>query len=160
MLNRTLGLLHKYCDGALPAAAADVAAADSQHPLRLAAEEGVAKAAEAYNALAPHLALEATVAVAMRGNLYLEETAPWSDLKKVGGVFFAFHEGRGGWGGFRRNATHTTTVTTTFHNFNNTKITTNTNTRNRAPTIRRRRQAACWWRCWRRRASWPSSWPP
>jgi methionyl-tRNA synthetase len=85
MLNRTLGLLHKYCEGTLPASAAD--AAPDGHPLRAAAAEGAARAAAAFGELAPHAALEAAVAVAQRGNLLLEETAPWTALKKVrGGV--------------------------------------------------------------------------
>lgn len=133
MLNRTLGLLHKYCSGVLPAGADEVRGAvlgqcrcgckrhwavvgpccygildllqqimrlcrlkpnpptlrpqvapDASHPLRAAAAEGVDKVAAAYAALSPHTALEAVVAVASRGNLYLEETAPWTALKKVG----------------------------------------------------------------------------
>lgn len=89
MLNRTLGLLHKYCDGKLPASADEAAPAVAQgdgdqreHPLRAAAAEGAARAAAAYGGMAPHLALDAAVAVAVRGNLFLEETAPWTALKK------------------------------------------------------------------------------
>jgi methionyl-tRNA synthetase len=78
-----LGLLHKYCAGTLPASASDVAPSAAGHPLRAAAEEGAARAAEAYAAMAPHLALEAVVGVATRGNLFMEEVAPWTALKKV-----------------------------------------------------------------------------
>ncbi len=41
MLNRTLGLLHKYCDGRMPVGAGEAAGAD--HPLRVAVAEGVDK---------------------------------------------------------------------------------------------------------------------
>lgn len=82
MLNRTLGLLRKYCDGKLPCSAVEAAAED--HPLRMTTAEKVGETQHAYASLAPHAAIIAVVAIAARGNLYLEETAPWTALKKVG----------------------------------------------------------------------------
>eukprot|EP00877_Chromochloris_zofingiensis_P009988 jgi/Chrzof1/5242/Cz15g18150.t1 len=80
MLNRTLGLLRKYCDGKLPCSAVEAAAED--HPLRMTTAEKVGETQHAYASLAPHAAIIAVVAIAARGNLYLEETAPWTALKK------------------------------------------------------------------------------
>lgn len=43
----------------------------------------VTAAAEAYKELRLHDALEAVVAIANRGNLYMEQVAPWTAFKKV-----------------------------------------------------------------------------
>ena len=43
----------------------------------------VTAAAEAYEDLRLHDALEAVVAIASRGNLYMEQVAPWTAFKKV-----------------------------------------------------------------------------
>ena len=40
-------------------------------------------AADAYEELRMHDALEAALAIANRGNLYMEEVAPWTAFKKV-----------------------------------------------------------------------------
>lgn len=56
---RTLGLLRKSLDSTLPCSAEEAAPAGSDHPLRLACEEKVAAAAAAYEALQPHVAVEA-----------------------------------------------------------------------------------------------------
>ncbi|KAF8062044.1 OVA1 [Scenedesmus sp. PABB004] len=82
MLNRTLGLLTKNCGGALPAGAAEAAPAGAGHALRDAVEAAVPAAAAAYARLSPHAAVEACLGIAAAGNLYLEQTAPWSALKK------------------------------------------------------------------------------
>jgi len=85
MLNRTLGLLRKNCDGKLPCSANDAVAATEAgevHPLKAACEQQVAAAAAAYSKLAPHTAVEALLGIAAAGNLYLEQTAPWTALKK------------------------------------------------------------------------------
>ncbi|EIE27159.1 methionyl-tRNA synthetase [Coccomyxa subellipsoidea C-169] len=79
LLNRTLGLLRKNCAGSLPLAAAAVPA---DNPLRAVAELEVAAAALAYEELRLHDALEAVVAIAGRGNLYMEQMAPWTAFKK------------------------------------------------------------------------------
>ncbi len=43
----------------------------------------VTAAAQAYEELRLHDALEAVVAIANRGNLYMEQVAPWTAFKKV-----------------------------------------------------------------------------
>ena len=43
----------------------------------------MAAAAGAYEELRLHDALEAVVAIAGRGNLYMEQVAPWTAFKKV-----------------------------------------------------------------------------
>lgn len=43
----------------------------------------VKAAGEAYEELRLHDAMEAVVAIASRGNLYMEQTAPWTAFKKV-----------------------------------------------------------------------------
>jgi methionyl-tRNA synthetase len=94
MLNRTLGLLRKNFDAGLPCSAAEAIAAaagdagdageqqQQQHPLVAVCEQQVAAAAAAYEKLAPHHAVEAVLAISAAGNLYLEQTAPWTALKK------------------------------------------------------------------------------
>jgi methionyl-tRNA synthetase len=80
LLNRTLGMLHKYYPGGgLPATSDDATLAPE---LRAAVEKGVQEAAEAYDRLAPHQAVEAVLAAAVSGNRFLEEAAPWTALKK------------------------------------------------------------------------------
>jgi methionyl-tRNA synthetase len=84
MLNRTLGLLRKNFDAGLPCSAVEAVAAagEEQHPLVAVCEQQVAAAAAAYEKLAPHQAVEAVLAISAAGNLYLEQTAPWTALKK------------------------------------------------------------------------------
>ncbi|WIA38275.1 hypothetical protein OEZ86_001615 [Tetradesmus obliquus] len=89
MLNRTLGLLRKNYEAGLPCSAAEAVAVaageeqqQQQHPLVAVCEQQVAAAAAAYGKLAPHQAVEAVLAISAAGNLYLEQTAPWSALKK------------------------------------------------------------------------------
>lgn len=96
MLNRTLGLLRKNCAGQLPEGASAAAAALLQtaeegssssssgmhHPLQQACADAVAAAADAYGRAAPHAAIDALLGIAAAGNLYLEQTAPWTAFKK------------------------------------------------------------------------------
>lgn len=79
---RTLGLLRKSLDSTLPCSAATAAPADSSNPLREACEQQVAAAAAAYEALTPHAAVEAVLGIATAGNLYVDQQAPWTALKK------------------------------------------------------------------------------
>ncbi|KAK9837446.1 hypothetical protein WJX81_003493 [Elliptochloris bilobata] len=79
LANRALNLLHKNCAAALPAAAADVPV---DNPLRAYAAAQVEAAAAAYDGLALHEAVEAALAVAARGNLYMAKTEPWTAYKK------------------------------------------------------------------------------
>jgi methionyl-tRNA synthetase len=98
MLNRTLAVLRKNYDAGLPYSAVEAAAAapvpaavdgeagdeqqQQQHPLVVACEQQVAAAAAAYGELAPHRAVEAVLAISAAGNLYLEQTAPWTAFKR------------------------------------------------------------------------------
>lgn len=79
---RTLGLLRKSLDSTLPCSAEAAAPADSNNPLRVACEQQVAAAAAAYEALAPHTAVEALLGIAAAANLYVDQQAPWTALKK------------------------------------------------------------------------------
>ncbi|GLC44167.1 hypothetical protein PLESTB_000900900 [Pleodorina starrii] len=78
-LNRTLNLLAKFHDRTIPM---DAASLPADHPLRLLASERLPSAAAAYGSLSFHEAAEAVLAVASRSNQYLEETQPWTKLKK------------------------------------------------------------------------------
>jgi len=80
LLNRTLGMLHRYYpDGRLPADSADPTLAPE---LRELVAKSVADAADAYSRLAPHAAVEAVLAGAAGGNRFLEEAAPWTALRR------------------------------------------------------------------------------
>ncbi|KAG2446032.1 hypothetical protein HXX76_000634 [Chlamydomonas incerta] len=78
-LNRTLNLLAKFHEGAIPL---DSAALPADLPLRQLAAEKLPAAAAAYGSLSFHEAAEAVLALASRSNQYLEETQPWTKLKK------------------------------------------------------------------------------
>ncbi len=80
MLNRTLNLLKKNCGGQLPSSSSDL---PSDHPLIAAVAEHIPQAAASYERMAFHTAAEAVLAIAGRGNLFLEEKAPWTAFKKV-----------------------------------------------------------------------------
>lgn len=79
---RTLGLLRKSLDSSLPCSAHDAAPAGSSNPLREACEQQVAAAAAAYESLSPHAAVEALLGIAAAANLYVDQQAPWTALKK------------------------------------------------------------------------------
>ena len=51
--------------------------------ITLALRAQVSAAEAAYDELRLHDALEAAIAIAGRGNLYMEEVAPWTALKKA-----------------------------------------------------------------------------
>ncbi|KXZ49919.1 hypothetical protein GPECTOR_19g370 [Gonium pectorale] len=78
-LNRTLNLLAKFHDRTIPL---DAASLPADLPLRVLAAERLPAAASAYGSLAFHDAAEAVLALASRSNQYLEETQPWTKLKK------------------------------------------------------------------------------
>ncbi len=72
--------------GPLPCALPSVPRAASlpaDCPLRVLAAERLPAAASAYGSLSFHEAAEAVLALASRSNQYLEETQPWTKLKKV-----------------------------------------------------------------------------
>lgn len=77
-----MGLLRKSLDSTLPCSAEAAAPAGSDHVLRKACEESVAAAAAAYQRLAPHAAVEALLGIAAAANLYVDQAAPWTALKK------------------------------------------------------------------------------
>lgn len=79
LLNRTLNLLKKNCEGCLPI---DSNALSADHPLRVTAAASIPAAATGYDRLRFHDALEAALALSSRGNRYLEESAPWTAFKK------------------------------------------------------------------------------
>eukprot|EP00850_Spirogloea_muscicola_P019358 SM000189S04075 [mRNA] locus=s189:66791:70607:- [translate_table: standard] len=79
LLNRTLGLLKKNCQGVIPA---DITAVSDDHRLRLAARSNVELARSCYVRLDFSRACEVVLAVATAGNLYLDDRAPWSQFKR------------------------------------------------------------------------------
>ncbi|GFR46467.1 hypothetical protein Agub_g8043 [Astrephomene gubernaculifera] len=78
-LNRTLNLLAKFHDRTIPL---DAASLPADLPLRQLASERLPAAARSYSQLSFHEAAEAVLALASRSNQYLEETQPWTKLKK------------------------------------------------------------------------------
>lgn len=80
MLNRTLSLLLKNCEGKL-VVDSDVSLSPD-HPLRILVKEQVEKAAQSYATLSLHEAVESIVLFCSKGNLYLDEVKPWAGLKK------------------------------------------------------------------------------
>lgn len=79
LLNRTLTLLKKNCEGKLPVAASDIPESD---PLRQCAEKWIPVAATGYQRMKFHDACSAILSISGRGNQYLEEMAPWTAFKK------------------------------------------------------------------------------
>lgn len=79
LLNRTINLLKKNCNGRLPCSAEKV---PENHPLRMIACEKSTIVVNAYERLRFNEACEAALAVSGRGNQYLEEVAPWTAFKK------------------------------------------------------------------------------
>lgn len=79
MLNRTLNLLAKNCEGKVPC---DTAALPQDHPLRKVVEDKMCAAAAHFDALELHQGIGEVMAAAAQGNAYLDETAPWTKLKK------------------------------------------------------------------------------
>lgn len=78
-LNRTLNLLAKFCDGQMPM---DSGTIPEANPLRALAAEKMPAAAAAFGSLSFHEAADAVLSLASRSNQYLEETQPWTKLKK------------------------------------------------------------------------------
>eukprot|EP00803_Ostreobium_quekettii_P004567 evm.model.scf_1977.4 EVM.evm.TU.scf_1977.4 scf_1977:17868-24238(+) len=78
LLNRTLNLLYKNCDGVIPVAAVDIS---TDNPLRAIAQKKPQEVALSYERFAFGAACEAIFAISGRGNQFLEETAPWAAFK-------------------------------------------------------------------------------
>jgi methionyl-tRNA synthetase len=82
LLNRTLGaFVVKYCDGKIPLP--DPAAeTEVDQVLRARAREAAEEAARAWDAYEPQRAVDAAMALAMAGNKYFDECAPWALAKQ------------------------------------------------------------------------------
>jgi methionyl-tRNA synthetase len=79
LLNRTLGMVKKYCQGQAPQATATDLAPD--HPLRVLGTALPEKALTAYHHLAFHQVCEDVFALVRAGNKYIDDQAPWSLFK-------------------------------------------------------------------------------
>ena len=80
LLNRTLGLLKKNSGGVIGVASESM---PPNHPLRSLVEQSAPRIAAAYEAFRFTIACDTILAIASRGNQYLEETTPWRSFKKV-----------------------------------------------------------------------------
>ncbi|HEY9860824.1 MAG TPA: methionine--tRNA ligase [Candidatus Obscuribacterales bacterium] len=80
LLNRTLKMAYKYCDGQVPAVVgADIAA---DHPLKAVGSTLGDRAAQSYETLAFSEACEAILALVRMGNKFIDEQAPWTLYKR------------------------------------------------------------------------------
>jgi methionyl-tRNA synthetase len=80
LLNRTLKMAHKYCNGRVPNVALEEIPADDG--LRSMGEMLGKRVAEAYEELAFSQACEAVLALVRAGNKFVDEQAPWSLYKQ------------------------------------------------------------------------------
>ncbi|GAX73560.1 hypothetical protein CEUSTIGMA_g1011.t1 [Chlamydomonas eustigma] len=80
MLQRTLSLLHRDFGGRIVVGSDTGLSPD--HPFRALAKEQVQTAHTAYSTMSFHEAVEAIVLLCSKGNQYLDETKPWTALKK------------------------------------------------------------------------------
>ncbi|MDJ0647672.1 MAG: methionine--tRNA ligase [Xenococcaceae cyanobacterium MO_188.B19] len=80
LLNRTLGMLKKYCQGNCP----ELTAADypQTHPLKEIGQELGAKVIKAYETLQFKYTCEEIFALINAGNKYIDDSAPWSLFKQ------------------------------------------------------------------------------
>lgn len=79
LLNRTLNLLKKNCNGQMPADAVEI---PETSPLRQLAQQQVDIVAAGYERLSFGRAIGAVQALSARGNLFLQERQPWTAFKK------------------------------------------------------------------------------
>lgn len=80
LLNRTLGMAQKYCQGIVPAIAPDEISLD--HPLKSLAVNLASAVAESYTNLAFSQVGEQILDLLRAGNKYIDEQAPWSLYKQ------------------------------------------------------------------------------
>ncbi|MBD1863469.1 MULTISPECIES: methionine--tRNA ligase [Trichocoleus] len=80
LLNRTLKMVYKYCDGKVPAVVGAEVAAD--HPLKAIGVTLGDRTSQSYQALAFSEACEAILALVRMGNKFIDEQAPWSLYKR------------------------------------------------------------------------------
>lgn len=78
LLNRTLRMVHKYCQGQMPAPAQDW----SDDPLAIIGKDLGDHVIRSYEALAFSDACEAILTLVRSGNKYIDEKAPWSLYKQ------------------------------------------------------------------------------
>ncbi|WP_204368425.1 methionine--tRNA ligase [Neosynechococcus sphagnicola] len=80
LLNRTLRMTHKYCQGYVPALSG--AEIDPTHPLKQLALPLGGQVAQAYEDLAFHQVCEAVLGLVRAGNKLIDEQAPWTLYKQ------------------------------------------------------------------------------
>jgi len=80
LLNRVLGLCTRMTENKHPSDAAPDT--DLERELDAAAKEHTLAAKIAWNTLAPHVALEATMKLSSAANAYVDHAAPWAEAKK------------------------------------------------------------------------------
>lgn len=80
LLNRTLKMAGRYCDGKIPAVELESFA--DAHPLKHKGSELAAQVQSAYDQLAFSTACEAILGLVRASNKYLDDTAPWSLFKQ------------------------------------------------------------------------------
>jgi methionyl-tRNA synthetase len=93
LLNRTLKMVHKYCDGQMPAPPADWA----ENPLATLGQDLGDRVTRSYEALSFSEACEAILTLVRAGNKYIDEQAPWTlykqgQLQTVGSVLYTVLE--------------------------------------------------------------------
>ena len=79
LLNRTLNLLKKNCDGTLPISPSDI---PDDHVLRQVVKAQVPIVNRNFQEMKFHDACTAALVISGKGNQYMEEVAPWTGLKK------------------------------------------------------------------------------
>jgi methionyl-tRNA synthetase len=80
LLNRTLGMARKYCNGETPNLTAAEIIADN--PLKIKGEKLGDRVSQAYNELKFHQGCEEIFALIRGSNKYIDEMAPWSLYKQ------------------------------------------------------------------------------
>lgn len=79
LLARTLGLCAKMTEGRVPEATAQSAL---EYELYAQADSACMRARDGWDAIAPHRALEATIALSSAANQYVDRAAPWAEAKR------------------------------------------------------------------------------
>jgi methionyl-tRNA synthetase len=80
LLNRTLKMAHKYCQGGVPALCSEEI--PLTHPLKLLGDSLGKQVAQAYESLAFHQACEQILTLVRAGNKFIDECAPWTLYKQ------------------------------------------------------------------------------
>ncbi len=80
LLNRTMGMVNKYCSSAVPTC--DVVNISAAHPLKLLGQDLGARVAQNYANLAFHHACTAVLELIRAGNKYIDDVAPWTLYKQ------------------------------------------------------------------------------